>query len=80
MGREAETSPGLKATTRAPHHHNLLRWPRFEAGGRKGGHRVGVTGTFTLTIVNRLLAGKLFPAAGTPVDVAFSAIHIVFDR
>lgn len=40
--------------------------------------RLGVTGTFTLAIVSRLVPGELFPAAGTPVDVTFSAIHIVF--
>ena len=41
-------------------------------------NRVGVTGTFTLAIASRLVPGELFPATGTPVDVTFSAIHIVF--
>jgi hypothetical protein len=41
--------------------------------------RVGVTGTFTLAIVCHLVLGESFPQV-TPVDITFSAIHIVFDQ
>jgi hypothetical protein len=42
--------------------------------------RVCVTGTFTLFIVCHVVLGEPFPQVGTPVEVTFSAIHIVFDQ